>query len=244
VREYAHIGEECTIGKGAYIDAQVYIGSRVKIQNHASIFEGVTIEDGVFIGPYVCFTNDLLPRAITPDGKLKGASNWEITPTQGKYGASIGAGSIVLCGMTIGEFALIGAGSMVTSDVPAYALVFGNPARQRRYCSLAPYFLLSSDRVSCQPALVGAYRPGSQDAENVGIALRHLCLANGDGVPLWNAEIAPTRSIFLESAVSRCASHRGTAPGKRVSPYSGRVCGAFLHSAIQRFFPAVCNGNP
>jgi UDP-2-acetamido-3-amino-2,3-dideoxy-glucuronate N-acetyltransferase len=86
VRGYAHIGEECTIGKGAYIDAQVYIGSPVKIQNHASIFEGVAIEDGVFIGPYVCFTNDLLPRAITSDGKLKGASNWEITPTQGKYG--------------------------------------------------------------------------------------------------------------------------------------------------------------
>ena len=243
MREYAHIGEECTIGKGAYIDAQVYIGSRVKIQNHASIFEGVTIEDGVFIGPHVCFTNDLLPRAITPDGKLKGASNWEITPTQGKYGASIGAGSIVLCGMTIGEFALIGAGSMVTSDVPAYALVFGNPARQRRYCSLAAYFLLSSDRVSCQPALVGGYRPGRQDADVFGITLRHLRLANGDGVPPWNAEIARTRSIFMESAVNRCASHRGTAPGKRVSPYSGRVCGALLHSAIPPFFPAVCNGN-
>jgi UDP-2-acetamido-3-amino-2,3-dideoxy-glucuronate N-acetyltransferase len=133
VREYAHIGEECNIGKGAYIDAHVYIGSRVKIQNYVSIFEGVTIEDGVFIGPYVCFTNDPLPRAITPGGKLKGASNWEITPTQVKYGASIGAGSIVLCGMTIGEFALIGAGSMVTRDVPAYALVFGNPARQHGY---------------------------------------------------------------------------------------------------------------
>ena len=133
VREYAHIGEECNIGKGVYVDSHVHIGSRVKIQNHVSIFEGVTIEDGVFIGPHVCFTNDLLPRAITPDGKLKSADDWEITPTLVKYGASIGAGSVILCGVTIGEFALIGAGSMVTRDVPPHALVFGNPARQHGY---------------------------------------------------------------------------------------------------------------
>jgi acetyltransferase-like isoleucine patch superfamily enzyme len=133
VREYAHIGEECNIGKGVYIDTHVHIGSRVKIQNHVSVFEGVTIEDGVFIGPHVCFTNDLLPRAITPDGKLKSAEDWEITPTLVKYGASIGAGSVILCGVTVGEFALIGASSMVTRDVPAHALVFGNPARQHGY---------------------------------------------------------------------------------------------------------------
>ncbi len=133
VREHAHIGEECNIGKGVYVDSHVYIGSRVKIQNHVSVFEGVTIEDGVFIGPHVCFTNDLLPRAITPDGKLKSADDWEITPTLVKYGASIGAGSVILCGVTIGAFALIGAGSMVTRDVPAHALVFGNPARQHGY---------------------------------------------------------------------------------------------------------------
>ena len=133
VREHALIGEECNIGKGVYIDAHVQIGSRVKIQNHVSIFEGVTLEDGVFVGPHVCFTNDLFPRAITPDGKLKGATDWEITPTLVKYGASIGAGSIILCGVTIGEFALIGAGSMVTRDVPPHALVVGNPARQHGY---------------------------------------------------------------------------------------------------------------
>lgn len=133
IREHAHIGEACNIGKGVYIDAHVYIGSNVKIQNHVSIFEGVTVEDGVFIGPHVCFTNDLLPRAITPDGKLKSADDWEITPTLVKYGASIGAGSIILCGVTIGEFALIGAGTMVTHDVPQHALVFGNPACQRGY---------------------------------------------------------------------------------------------------------------
>ena len=133
VREHAHIGETCTIGKGVYIDAHVRIGSNVKIQNHVSVFEGVTLEDGVFVGPHVCFTNDLLPRAITPNGKFKSADDWEITPTLVKYGASIGAGSVIICGITIGEFALIGAGSVVTRDVPPHALVFGNPARQHGY---------------------------------------------------------------------------------------------------------------
>lgn len=133
VREDASIGETCNIGKGVYVDAHVRIGSNVKIQNHVSIFEGVTIEDGVFIGPHVCFTNDMLPRAITPDGNLKSADDWEITPTLVKYGASLGAGSIIVCGITIGEFALVGAGSVVTRNVPPHALVFGNPARQRGY---------------------------------------------------------------------------------------------------------------
>jgi len=133
IREHAIVGESCNIGKGVYIETHVRIGSRVKIQNHVSIFEGVTLEDGVFVGPHVCFTNDLLPRAITPDGRLKDAEDWEITPTLVKYGASIGAGSVILCGVTIGEFALVGAGSVVTRDVPPHALVFGNPARQHGY---------------------------------------------------------------------------------------------------------------
>ena len=133
VREHTHIGERCNIGKGVYIDTHVQIGSNVKIQNHVSLFEGVTLEDGVFIGPHVCFTNDLLPRAITPDGKLKSADDWMITPTLVKYGASIGAGSTIICGITIGEFALIGAGSVVTRDVPPHTLIFGNPARQHGY---------------------------------------------------------------------------------------------------------------
>ncbi|MGZ3610250.1 MAG: acyltransferase [Ktedonobacteraceae bacterium] len=133
VREHAKIGETCNIGKGVYIDRHVQIGSNTKIQNHASLFEGLTLEDGVFIGPHVCFTNDLLPRAITPDGKLKSADDWIITPTLVKYGASIGAGSIIVCGITIGEFALIGAGSVVTRDIPPHTLAFGNPARQHGY---------------------------------------------------------------------------------------------------------------
>ena len=133
VREHARIGEQCNIGKGVYVDAHVRIGSRVKIQNHTSVFEGVTLEDGVLFGPHVCFTNDLFPRAITPAGELKSADDWDITKTLVRYGASIGGGSVIRCGVTIGEFALVGAGSVVTRDVPPHTLVFGNPARPHGY---------------------------------------------------------------------------------------------------------------
>lgn len=133
VREGAIIGQRCNIGKGVYIDAHARVGSNVKIQNYVSIFDGVTLEDGVFVGPHVCFTNDLFPRAITRDGTLKGASDWTITPTLVKYGASLGAGAVIRCGVTIGAFALVGAGAVVTRDVPAHALVLGNPARPRGF---------------------------------------------------------------------------------------------------------------
>lgn len=138
VREGACIGTECNIGTGVYVDARVRIGSRVKIENYVSVFEGVTLEDGVFVGPHVCFTNDMVPRAITPDGALKSASDWQITPTVVRYGASLGAGTVVRCGITIGRFALVGAGSVITHDVPPHALVFGNPARAHGYvCTCA-----------------------------------------------------------------------------------------------------------
>jgi UDP-2-acetamido-3-amino-2,3-dideoxy-glucuronate N-acetyltransferase len=133
VREHAHVGENYTSGKGVYIDAHVAIGSNVKIQNLVSIFEGVTLEDCVFIDPHVCFTNDLFPRAITPDGRLKSADDWTFTPTLVTYGASIGAGAIIVCSVTIGSFALIGASPVVTRDMPAYGLVYGNPVHQHSY---------------------------------------------------------------------------------------------------------------
>jgi acetyltransferase-like isoleucine patch superfamily enzyme len=133
IREGVSVGSECIIGKNVYLDFGVVVGNRVKIQNNSSIYHGVTIEDGVFVGPHVCFCNDVLPRAITPSGALKGQDDWEVGPTLVRYGASIGAGSIVLPNVTIGTFALVGAGSVVTRDVPDYALVYGNPARQRGY---------------------------------------------------------------------------------------------------------------
>ncbi len=129
VRENSHLGKNCILGKGVYIDSEVNIGDNVKIQNYVSVFHGVTIEDGVFIGPHVCFTNDLRPRAINPDGTIKSADDWEISVTLIKYGASLGANSTVLCGVTVGEWAMAGSGSVITKDIPAYGLVVGNPAR-------------------------------------------------------------------------------------------------------------------
>jgi acetyltransferase-like isoleucine patch superfamily enzyme len=129
VREGAIIGSECIIGKGVYIGADVILGNRVKVQNYVSVYEGLTIEDGVMVGPHVCFTNDLLPRAINSDGSIKGGDDWELTPTLIREGVGLGANSTIRCGVTIGRWALVGAGSVVTKDVPDYGLVYGNPAR-------------------------------------------------------------------------------------------------------------------
>lgn len=129
VREDARIGTNCIISKGVYIDAGVTIGDNVKIQNYVSVYHGVTIEDGVFVGPHVCFTNDLRPRAINPDGSLKSADDWVLSKTLIQRGAAIGANSTIRCGITIGEWAMIGAGSVLTRNVPDYALVWGNPGR-------------------------------------------------------------------------------------------------------------------
>jgi UDP-2-acetamido-3-amino-2,3-dideoxy-glucuronate N-acetyltransferase len=133
VEAESEIGENCILAKGVYIGPRVKIGSNVKIQNRASIYEGVTIEDGAFIGPHVCFTNDLLPRAIDYKGNLINSGQWKIEKTRVKKGASIGANSTILPGITIGEFAMIGAGSVVTKDVPAFGLVYGNPAGLHGY---------------------------------------------------------------------------------------------------------------
>ena len=129
VREDAVIGQDCNIGKGVYVGVGVKIGNRVKIQNYVSVYEGLTIEDGVMVGPHVCFTNDLLPRAINPDGSPKTSEDWEEIPTFVGKGAGLGANSTIRCGVRIGKWSMVGAGSVVTKDVPDYGLAYGNPAR-------------------------------------------------------------------------------------------------------------------
>jgi UDP-2-acetamido-3-amino-2,3-dideoxy-glucuronate N-acetyltransferase len=126
------IGDESKIGTFVEIQKGAKIGRRCKISSHTFICEGVTIEDEVFIGHGVTFTNDLFPRATNPDGSPQTASDWVCVPTLVKRGAAIGSGATLLCGITIGERATVGAGSMVTKDVPAGAVVAGNPARIMR----------------------------------------------------------------------------------------------------------------
>ena len=122
VREKANIGKNCTLAKDVYIDKAVRIGDNCKIQNGVSIYQGVTLEEDVFVGPNASFNNDKVPRAFNFD--------WKITPTMIKKGASIGTNATIICGIVIGEYAMVAAGSVVTKDIQPYALVVGNPARQ------------------------------------------------------------------------------------------------------------------
>lgn len=124
------IGSDCTIGAFVEIGRGVSIGKRVKIQAFAFIPEGVTIEDEVFIGPHVCFTNDKYPKTHNPNSSIKDNRQWKVIPTMVCKKASIGANATIVCGVTIGEGAMVGAGSVVTKDVPPLTTVAGNPARE------------------------------------------------------------------------------------------------------------------
>ena len=125
IQRGARIGKNCSFGQNVNIGNNVRIGDSVKIQNNVSVYEGVEIEDGVFCGPSCVFTNDLTPRALYP----KGRANYKKTLV--KKGASIGANATIVCGHTVGAWALVGAGAVVASDVPAHALMLGVPARQQ-----------------------------------------------------------------------------------------------------------------
>lgn len=133
VRELATVAEDCTIGRGVYIGAGVTLGKGCKVQNYALVYEPAKLEDGVFIGPAAVLTNDQFPRAINPDGSPKSAKDWTPVGVHVKRGASIGANATCIAPLVVGEWALVGSGSVVTKDVPNFALVVGNPARRVRW---------------------------------------------------------------------------------------------------------------
>lgn len=149
IREGASIGSECILSKDVYIDTEVVVGDRVKIQNGVSIYYGVEIESGVFCGPHCVFTNDKYPRSINPDGLLKSSAEWQVSQTLVRVGASIGAHATIVCGITIGRWAVIGAGAVVTRDVPDFGVFVGIPARQIGYACPCGRMLVESkdDRV-------------------------------------------------------------------------------------------------
>jgi len=138
VQSRAQIGEKCVLGQNVNVGPRVCIGNGVKIQNNVSVYEGVTLEDDVFVGPSVVFTNIINPRAFIRRMD-------EVRPTLVKQGASIGANATIICGVTIGEYAFVGAGAVVTRDVPAYGLVVGTPARLRKWICKCGYPLTKDD---------------------------------------------------------------------------------------------------
>ena len=130
IRSGSSIGSGTIVGRNAYVDSDVVIGKNCKIQNNALIYSPAVIADGVFIGPGAILTNDLNPRAINEDQTLKSATDWKIQRVELQTGASIGAGAICVAPVIIGSWAMVGAGAVVVKDVPNYALVVGNPAKQ------------------------------------------------------------------------------------------------------------------
>lgn len=130
IRAGARVGASCVIGRNVFVDAGVIVGDFSKVQNNALLYAPARLGRGVFIGPAVVLTNDRVPRAVDPDGQPLVAGEWTASPVTIGDGAAIGAGSVVVAGVTIGDWALVGAGAVVARDVPAHALVVGNPARR------------------------------------------------------------------------------------------------------------------
>ena len=137
VREHAYLGPGSIIGRGAYIGTGVRIGRNCKIQNHALVYEPAELADGVFIGPAAVLTNDTYPRSINPDGTIKSAEDWQPVGVTIGEGASIGARAVCVAPVTIGAWATVAAGAVVTRDVPPHAIVAGVPARQRGWVGRA-----------------------------------------------------------------------------------------------------------
>jgi len=137
IREDAVVGQGCTIGRGAYVGPGVQVGDGCKLQNYSLVYEPAVLEDGVFIGPAVVLTNDLYPRAVTPDGAVKTADDWQAVGVTVRTGAAIGARAVCVAPVTVGRWATVAAGAVVTADVPDFALVAGVPARRIRWVGRA-----------------------------------------------------------------------------------------------------------
>ncbi|WP_289017121.1 acyltransferase [uncultured Ornithinimicrobium sp.] len=144
VREGAVLGAGCVVGRGAYVGTGVRMGDHCKLQNYALVYEPAELGDGVFVGPAAVLTNDTFPRAINPDGSLKSAADWQAVGVRIGRGASIGARAVCVAPVTVGEWATVAAGAVVTRDVPAHALVVGVPARQVGWVGTAGHPLQES----------------------------------------------------------------------------------------------------
>lgn len=145
VREDAVLGENCIVGRGAYVGTGVQIGDNTKIQNYALVYEPAILGHGVFIGPAVVLTNDTYPRAVSPDGSLKSAHDWTPVGVTIEDGASIGARAVCVAPLRIGRWSTIAAGSVVTKDVPAFSLMAGVPARRLGWVGKAGFPLKEAD---------------------------------------------------------------------------------------------------
>lgn len=141
IREDATVGQNCIVGRGAYIGPAVVVGDNCKLQNYALVYEPAVLGAGVFVGPAAVLTNDQHPRAVTPEGKLKGADDWVAVGVTVGEGASIGAGAVCVAPVRIGAWATVAAGAVVARDVPAYAVVAGVPARQMGWVGKAGHRL-------------------------------------------------------------------------------------------------------
>ncbi|GAA1613290.1 acyltransferase [Actinoplanes couchii] len=145
VREGAVLGRDCTVGRGAYIGPGVVLGDNCKLQNHALVYEPARLADGVFIGPAAVLTNDEYPRAVTPAGRLKSGDDWTAVGVTIGTGAAIGARAVCVAPVTVGQWALVAAGAVVTKDVPDHALMVGVPARRVGWVGRAGRPLVSAD---------------------------------------------------------------------------------------------------
>lgn len=155
IREGAHLGSGCVVGRGAYIGSHVRIGDNCKIQNYALVYEPAELGDGVFIGPAVVLTNDQYPRAVNPDGSSKTLSDWNPVGVRIEDGASIGARAVCVAPVRIGAWASVAAGAVVTKDVPAHAIVVGVPARQVGWVGHAGHPLVPDDGAQLRCPVTG-----------------------------------------------------------------------------------------